>query len=505
MRLKVAEAEEAVLEAVVAEATKLGEAWSEGACRKVTPDLGTFLDAAVTESPEEAQAIRAEEEARKQAERQERARWCPPSPDRLALWLRAGASLTLCDAARQTSVAQLCEAAVLCVREAAQDALEAAAAADEASKEEATDDKACRAQELDEGCAAALRFILSEAPATVLVEDALGRSCIVIMAEAFGFIADLPKPNLGEEPKATLRALCDGIGLCFSKSPSTLLWCLRSNESLRLASEAIAEHYKDAEDKPAPLLRLLDWIEVVMGGAWEVATEESDVLSRAVVEADFFDVEEMVDTSIRLRNFTDKMEQKVQEWKAEEAELKLLEFEARCAKKALAYEDRIARLEAEIARRAGSAARPKAKAKPTSVPEEAQKAEEAPEKEKKTTPPPPPQVTELDHGAVAEAKRVVESIRTDRLVNCEWEEGITEEVKAGLLGMRRSLCAAVERLAMDLYADECHCLWELIQNADDNKYDSGVQVPELSLALDVDPSHGAFVWTSNNEIGLTAE
>ena len=35
-------------------------------------------------------------------------------------------------------------------------------------------------------------------------------------------------------------------------------------------------------------------------------------------------------------------------------------------------------------------------------------------------------------------------------------------------------CRAVDRcrlvrLAMDLYADECHCLWELIQNADDNK------------------------------------
>ena len=26
-----------------------------------------------------------------------------------------------------------------------------------------------------------------------------------------------------------------------------------------------------------------------------------------------------------------------------------------------------------------------------------------------------------------------------------------------------------QRLAMDLYADECHCLWELMQNADDNK------------------------------------
>ncbi|CAJ1335181.1 unnamed protein product [Effrenium voratum] len=49
---------------------------------------------------------------------------------------------------------------------------------------------------------------------------------------------------------------------------------------------------------------------------------------------------------------------------------------------------------------------------------------------------------------------------------------------------------------MDLYADECHCLWELMQNADDNKcanrYEDGV-IPELTLALNVDPTHGAFV------------
>ncbi|CAE7661377.1 unnamed protein product, partial [Symbiodinium necroappetens] len=177
------------------------------------------------------------------------------------------------------------------------------------------------------------------------------------------------------------------------------------------------------------------------------------------------------------------MEQKVQEWKAEEAELKLLEFEARCAKKALAYEDRISRLEAEIARRAGSNS-------PTRVSEEPQKsAEEAAPAPKKQ---PPLEAPKLDDSVLAEAKLVVESIRADRLVNCEWEEGITDEVKAGLLGMRRSLCAAVERLAMDLYADECHCLWELIQNADDNKYASEVEVPELCLSMEVDPSLGAY-------------
>ena len=30
------------------------------------------------------------------------------------------------------------------------------------------------------------------------------------------------------------------------------------------------------DDKPASILRLLDWIEVVMGGAWEVSTSEGE-------------------------------------------------------------------------------------------------------------------------------------------------------------------------------------------------------------------------------------
>eukprot|EP00439_Symbiodinium_sp_Y106_P072780 s2780_g13.t1 len=222
---------------------------------------------------------------------------------------------------------------------------------------------------------------LDQAPYSMLMDDKLGRSCFIIMAEAFGLIADLPKPQPGEV--GALRAVCDSVQHCFSQASSSLLWTLRSSEPLRLAAEAIAEHFKDLsasvsssggeDDKPASILRLLDWIEVVMGGAWEVAVVESDLLTRALLDTDCCDVEEMVDTSVRLRSFTDKMEQKVQEWKAEEAELKLLEFEARCAKKALAYEDhgttcpkkyrtsgspngpdRISRLEAEIARRAGS-------------------------------------------------------------------------------------------------------------------------------------------------------
>ncbi|CAE7661388.1 EXD2 [Symbiodinium necroappetens] len=65
-------------------------------------DLGEETRAfdAEPDSSEEIMATRAEEEARKKSERQERGRWWPPSPDRLKLWLRAGASFMHCDESR---------------------------------------------------------------------------------------------------------------------------------------------------------------------------------------------------------------------------------------------------------------------------------------------------------------------------------------------------------------------------------------------------------------------
>ena len=169
----------------------------------------------------------------------------------------------------------------------------------------------------------------------------------------------------------------------------------------------------------------------------------------------------------------------------------------------ISFQERIARLENEIARRAGNLQLLPQLQPPT--PEEVKDdANESETRESKTTLKPPPE--KLPEGRVLEeAKQVVEDIRADRLVNTGWEEGVSEDVKTGLLTMRRSFCAAVERLAMDLYADECHCLWELIQNADDNTYASDTRIPELTLALEVDEEYGAYVWTSNNEVGLSFE
>ena len=40
------------------------------------------------------------------------------------------------------------------------------------------------------------------------------------------------------------------------------------------------------------------------------------------------------------------------------------------------------------------------------------------------------------------------------------------QVREGVQQLSDSLCAAVERLASDLYESECHFLYEIIQNLD---------------------------------------
>eukprot|EP00439_Symbiodinium_sp_Y106_P083838 s470_g24.t1 len=63
-----------------------------------------------------------------------------------------------------------------------------------------------------------------------------------------------------------------------------------------------------------------------------------------------------------------------------------------------------------------------------------------------------------------------------------------------------ALSAAVDRLAQDLYELEGHFVFELVQNADDNKYSEDVH-PELSMSLQTDGS-GSYFMTKNNELGL---
>lgn len=101
-------------------------------------------------------------------------------------------------------------------------------------------------------------------------------------------------------------------------------------------------------------------------------------------------------------------------------------------------------------------------------------------------------------------RAVIEDIRKARLADVD-ADSLPEDLRRGVLEMRRSLTAAVDRLARDLYESQAHFLQELLQNADDNNYTEGI-LPKLDLVLRGRPpdSHLApYFFAANNEVGLT--
>ncbi|CAE7804274.1 NOV, partial [Symbiodinium sp. CCMP2456] len=115
-----------------------------------------------------------------------------------------------------------------------------------------------------------------------------------------------------------------------------------------------------------------------------------------------------------------------------------------------------------------------------------------------------------DPSASSEAVFVA-SLRRQRLVGEDGSrlaEDLPEHVREGVQRLSDSLCAAVERLANDLYESECHFLYEIVQNAEDAHARTRPQdstEPCLSLRLGAPcPSfpHGYFI-SENNEAGFT--
>lgn len=92
-------------------------------------------------------------------------------------------------------------------------------------------------------------------------------------------------------------------------------------------------------------------------------------------------------------------------------------------------------------------------------------------------------------GGRREAKEFIKRLRKERLL----DDGRAARAKA-------SLAAAVERLALDLYEMEGHFVFELVQNADDNRYQN--DLPAMSLSLHGDPEGHHFFMSCNNEMGL---
>eukprot|EP00434_Breviolum_minutum_P045479 symbB.v1.2.040779.t1/scaffold7525.1/size10779/1 len=113
----------------------------------------------------------------------------------------------------------------------------------------------------------------------------------------------------------------------------------------------------------------------------------------------------------------------------------------------------------------------------------------------------------LDHaGDVSSEAAFISHLRRRRLIASGPE--LPEHVREGVQQLSDSLCAAVERLASDLYESECHFLYEIIQNAEDaHARDRPKESAEPRLSLRLGPPsvafpHGYFI-SENNEAGFT--
>ncbi|CAE7699213.1 NOV [Symbiodinium microadriaticum] len=91
-------------------------------------------------------------------------------------------------------------------------------------------------------------------------------------------------------------------------------------------------------------------------------------------------------------------------------------------------------------------------------------------------------------------------LRTFRALAKQASDSSLGALRASAQKTQVALSAAVDRLAQDLYELEGHFVFELVQNADDNKYSEDVQ-PELFMSLQTDGS-GSYFMTKNNELGL---
>jgi len=103
--------------------------------------------------------------------------------------------------------------------------------------------------------------------------------------------------------------------------------------------------------------------------------------------------------------------------------------------------------------------------------------------------------------------QVILDIRRARLADVD-TDALPHEIRHGVIEMQRSLAAAVDRLAHDLYESQAHFMQELLQNADDNKYAAGSN-PKLRFFVrsqwgtnGADRSQSYF-FADNNEVGLS--
>lgn len=92
-------------------------------------------------------------------------------------------------------------------------------------------------------------------------------------------------------------------------------------------------------------------------------------------------------------------------------------------------------------------------------------------------------------------RKFIERVRSTFLVDDE----LPEQIREGALNLQTQLNEALRLLSVELYSKKSHFVLELVQNADDNSYRTGV-TPELTLRIEPDR-----LTLSNNETGFTEE
>eukprot|EP00966_Prymnesium_polylepis_P000155 3321-Prymnesium_polylepis.1 len=95
------------------------------------------------------------------------------------------------------------------------------------------------------------------------------------------------------------------------------------------------------------------------------------------------------------------------------------------------------------------------------------------------------------------ATALIDAIRREKLLEVPGTS-LPPELRGAVGALQGSLHRSLELLAADIYRDDTHCVLELLQNADDNSYTTGV-----SPCWELHSTVGA-VWTVHNEVGLEA-
>ena len=107
----------------------------------------------------------------------------------------------------------------------------------------------------------------------------------------------------------------------------------------------------------------------------------------------------------------------------------------------------------------------------------------------------------------ASPEAFIAALRRERLVDLQDMEGAPESVRVGIAQLSKSLCAAVERLAEDLYESECHFVYELVQNAEDahrrpRPGETGPATLRLALGPASSAAPSGYFVSESNEAGF---